>query len=43
MKAPTTCPFDKVFPSQLEKNEAFFMQHAYNLSIDGWKSDEVPI
>ena len=43
MKAPTTCPFDKVFPSQLEKNEIFFMQHAYNLSIDGWNSDEVPI
>jgi len=37
------CPFEKVFPSQLQRDDAFYMQLAYNLAIDAWKVDEVPI
>lgn len=38
-----SCPFEKVFPSQLKKDELFFMQLAYNQAIDAWNEDEVPI
>lgn len=37
------CPFQKVFHSQLKRDDEFFMQLAYNLAIDAWKVDEVPI
>ena len=37
------CPYEKVFPSQLQRDDAFYMQLAYNLAIDAWKMDEVPI
>ena len=37
------CPFEKVFPSQLRRDDEFFMWLAYNLAIDAWKQDEVPI
>ena len=37
------CPFPKFFPSQLDKNDLFFMQHAYNEAINAWNQDEVPI
>ena len=37
------CPFPKVFPSQLERDASFFMQHAYNQSINAWDADEVPV
>ena len=37
------CPFPKIFPSQLEKNDLFFMQHAYNEAINAWNADEVPV
>ncbi|MBI2517703.1 MAG: nucleoside deaminase [Opitutae bacterium] len=37
------CPFEKVFPSQLVRDDAFFMALAYNQGIDAWRSDEVPI
>ena len=37
------CPFEKVFPSQLVRDDAFYMQLAYNQAIDAWKVDEVPI
>lgn len=39
----TDCPFPKIFPSQLEKDDLFFMQHAYNEAISAWIADEVPI
>lgn len=39
----TPCPFEKRFPSQLNRDDAFFMAHAYNAAIDAWRSDEVPI
>lgn len=38
-----TCPFEKVFLSQLRRDDEFFMWLAYNLAIDAWKQDEVPI
>lgn len=37
------CPFDKVFPSQLRRDDEFYMWLAYNQAIDAWKQDEVPI
>ena len=38
-----TCPFSKLYPSQLNKNSDFFMQYAYNQSINAWNADEVPV
>jgi tRNA(adenine34) deaminase len=37
------CPFEKRFPSQLTRDDAFFMSLAYNQAIDAWREDEVPI
>ena len=37
------CPFDKIFPSQLLRDDEFFMAQAYNQAIDAWRQDEVPI
>ncbi len=37
------CPFQKVFPSQLLRDDAFFMALAFNQAIDAWREDEVPI
>jgi tRNA(adenine34) deaminase len=43
--APETpkCPFEKRFPSQLKRDEGFFMSLAYNQAIDAWREDEVPV
>ncbi len=40
---PPPCPFEKRFPSQLVRDDAFFMSLAYNQAIDAWRVDEVPI
>lgn len=37
------CPFEKLRPSQLNRDDSFFMQMAYNQAIEAWKEDEVPI
>jgi tRNA(adenine34) deaminase len=37
------CPFEKVFPSQLVRDDEFYMWLAYNQAIDAWRGDEVPI
>lgn len=37
------CPFEKIFPSELKRDEDYFMTHAYNEAIEAWKKDEVPI
>jgi tRNA(adenine34) deaminase len=37
------CPFEKRFPSQLVRDDVFFMSLAYNQAIDAWRLDEVPI
>ena len=38
-----TCPFDKIYPSELNRDADYFMAHAYNEAIEAWKKDEVPI
>ena len=43
MQKPISCPFQKLFPSQLEKDDLFFMQLAYNEAINAWNADEVPV
>jgi tRNA(adenine34) deaminase len=40
---PPACPFEKRFPSQLIRDDTFFMSLAYNQAIDAWRKDEVPI
>jgi tRNA(adenine34) deaminase len=40
---PLDCPFEKRFPSQLARDDPFFMSLAYNQAIDAWRLDEVPI
>jgi tRNA(adenine34) deaminase len=37
------CPFEKQFPSQLVRDDAFFMSLAFNQAIDAWRRNEVPI
>jgi tRNA(adenine34) deaminase len=37
------CPFEKLRPSQLIRDDAFFMSLAFNLAVDAWRIDEVPI
>src|SRR5665213_2057694 len=37
------CPFDKRFPSQLVRDDPFYMSLAYNEAVDAWREDEVPI
>ena len=37
------CPFEKRFPSQLVRDDAFFMSLAFNQAIDAWRQNEVPI
>ena len=41
--SPPACPFEKRFPSQLVRDDPFFMSLAYNQAIDAWRLDEVPI
>jgi len=43
MKKTLLCPFPKIFPSQLEKGDSFFMQLAYNEAVNAWNADEVPV
>ncbi|MGH7995881.1 MAG: nucleoside deaminase [Opitutaceae bacterium] len=37
------CPFEKRFPSQLSRDDRFYMSLAYNQAIEAWEADEVPI
>lgn len=41
--SPPPCPFEKRFPSQLVRDDAFFMSLAFNQAVDAWRQDEVPI
>lgn len=43
LRPPLPCPFEKVFPSQLTRDDDFHMWLAYNQAIDAWKQDEVPV
>lgn len=40
---PPPCPFPKLHPSQLVRDDRFFMSLAFNQAIDAWRMDEVPI
>jgi tRNA(adenine34) deaminase len=40
---PPPCPFEKRFPSQLVRDDVFYMSLAFNQAIDAWRQDEVPI
>ena len=37
------CPFPKLYPSQLNRDDVFFMSLAYNQAIEAWREDEVPV
>lgn len=37
------CPFDKVYPSELNRDDLYFMKLAFNQAISAWKAGEVPI
>ncbi|MDR2512278.1 MAG: nucleoside deaminase [Puniceicoccales bacterium] len=37
------CPFEKLHPSVLVRDDAFYMALAYNQAIEAWREDEVPI
>lgn len=37
------CPFKKIFPSELSRDDAYFMAHAYNEAVAAWNADEVPV
>ena len=39
----TDCPFRKIFPSELVRDDRYFMAMAFNEAVDAWKEDEVPI
>lgn len=43
LKKKIECPFEKIFPSELERDDSYFMKMAYNEAIEAWKDDEVPI
>ena len=36
-------PFEKRFPSELNRDHNYFMSHAYNQALLAWEKDEVPI
>ncbi len=38
-----SCPFEKRYPSELNRDSEYFMTHAYNESLAAWEKDEVPI
>ena len=38
-----SCPFEKIYPSQLEKDNLFYMKLAYNQAIEAWNRGEVPV
>lgn len=42
-RPPLPCPFAKRYPSQLRRDDAFFMSLAYNQAIEAWREDETPI
>ena len=40
---PPPCPFEPIRPSELNRDAAYYMAHAYNESLRAWKANEVPI
>jgi tRNA(adenine34) deaminase len=39
----SACPFPKIRRSLLNKDAEYYMAQAFNLGIDAWNADEVPI
>jgi len=37
------CPFEKIYPSELQRDAEYYMALAYNQAIEAWQQDEVPI
>ncbi len=37
------CPFQKIFPSELSRDDVYFMSLAFNEAIAAWDEDEVPV
>jgi tRNA(adenine34) deaminase len=42
-KQKRECPFSRIFPSALARDDAFFMALAYNQALEAWREDEVPV
>lgn len=42
-KPAPECPFDKRYPSALNRDDRYYMELAYNQAIDAWRENEVPI
>jgi tRNA(adenine34) deaminase len=40
---PPPCPFEALHPSELNRDAAYYMSHAYNEALKAWRSNEVPI
>jgi tRNA(adenine34) deaminase len=41
--APPPCPFEPIRPSELNRDAAYYMAHAYNEALKAWRANEVPI
>jgi len=37
------CPFSKQYPSELRRDDSYFMQLAFNEAVEAWQAGEVPI
>ena len=37
------CPFEKIHPSELLRDDEYYMKLAYNQAINAWRANEVPI
>lgn len=42
-KSAPECPFAPLVPSYLNRDDVFFMKHAYNMALKAWRENEVPI
>ena len=40
---PPECPFEPIRPSELNRDAAYYMAHAYNEALRAWRANEVPI
>lgn len=37
------CSFPKIHPSELDRDDRYFMSLAFNQAVDAWNADEVPV
>lgn len=40
---PPPCPFDPLRPSELCRDGAYYLSHAFNESLKAWRANEVPV